>query len=134
MQKLFDFFKENDHFARKCGIVLVEMEAGRAKAEMKIQPFHLNGAKVVHGGAIFTLADFVFAVAVNSRGKLALAINASVSFVNPATEGTLIAEAREISVNRKLANYEVTVKNEKGLLISQFQGTAYRKNGPPLQS
>lgn len=133
MQNLFDFFTDNDHFARKCGIVLLEMEAGRAKAEMKIQPFHLNGAKVVHGGAIFTLADFVFAVAVNTRGKLALAITASVSFINPATEGRLIAEAREISVNRKLANYEVTVTDEKGRLISRFQGTAYRKNGPVME-
>jgi acyl-CoA thioesterase len=45
---------------------------------MKINETHLNAVGVVQGGAIFTLADFAFAVASNSRGKIALAINAEI--------------------------------------------------------
>jgi len=94
---------------------------------MEIQPFHLNGAKTVHGGAIFTLADFAFAVASNSHGNLAMGINTSTSFINPATDGTLFAEATEISQNSKLGIYQVRITDQDARLIAQFQGTAYRK-------
>ena len=55
-----------DLFARHTGIELRDVGPGWAKASMKIQPCHFNGARTVHGGAIFTLADFAFAAASNS--------------------------------------------------------------------
>ena len=39
---------------------------------MEIKEHHLNGIKKVHGAAIFTLADLVFAVASNSHGTVAM--------------------------------------------------------------
>lgn len=129
---IINFFKVNDQFARHCGIELLSAELGSARAKMPIQPFHLNGAKTVHGGAIFTLADFVFAVAVNSHGNLAMGINTHTAFLNAATSGTLYAEASEISLNVKLATYDVRVVDEDDRLIARFQGTAYRKNVPIL--
>ena len=128
MQEVLDFFSKNDHFARHCGIVLLEVKPGRAKAKMEIQPYHMNGAKTVHGGAIFTLADFTFTAAANSQGKLALAINTSISFLKPTHGGTtLYAEAEELSVNRRLSYYQVKITDNEQQLVAQFQGTAYRK-------
>lgn len=132
MQNYLEFFRENDHFARHCGIELLDVSPGAAKVRMVVQSFHLNGAKTVHGGALFTLADFAFAVAVNSRGQLALAINTSMSFINPAFNGTLFAQAKEVSSNRRLGVYQVDIHDDQGQLIAQFQGTAYRKNEPLL--
>lgn len=132
VQDYLDFFRANDHFARHCGCELLEVTPGEATARMVIQPFHMNGANTVHGGALFTLADFVFAVAVNSRGQLALAINVSMTFINAAFGGTLVARAREISCNRRLGVYQVDINDEQGQLIAQFQGTAYRKSEPLL--
>ncbi len=126
MQKILEFFAENDHFARHCGIDLLEVKPGWAKARMKIQPIHLNGAKTVHGGAIFTLADFTFAAAANSWGQLALAINTSTVFIKSAHSGILYAEAKELSKTRQLGNYQVEITDGQQL-IAQFQGTAYRK-------
>ena len=133
MQDILDFFAENDQFARHCGITLMEVTPGWAKARMEIQPHHMNGAKTVHGGAIFTLADFTFAAAANSQGQLALAVNTSISFLEPTHNGTLFAEAEELSVNRRLGYYQVKITNIKQQLIAQFQGTAYRKKEPLLQ-
>ncbi len=127
MQNILNFFAENDQFARHCGITLVEVKPGWAKARMEVQPHHMNGAKTVHGGAIFTLADFTFAAAANSQGQLALAINTSISFFKPTHSGILYAEAEELSANRKLGHYQVKITNHKQQLIAQFQGTAYRK-------
>jgi acyl-CoA thioesterase len=127
MQELKQFFSTGDLFARHSGIELVDLGPGWAKASMKIEPFHFNGAKTVHGGAIFTLADFAFAVASNSHGSLAMGINTSMSFVKAALKGTLYAEATEQSRNPKLASYSVMITDDAGDVVAIFQGMAYRK-------
>ncbi|MEI6205928.1 MAG: PaaI family thioesterase [Desulfuromonadales bacterium] len=127
MQKIKKFFSERDLFARHAGIELLEVEPGRARASMKIAPYHFNGAGTVHGGAIFTLADFAFAVASNSHGTLAMGINTSVSFVKAVTRGTLYAEAREEALNPKLATYSVHITDDNNDAVAIFQGTVYRK-------
>jgi len=113
MRKIREFFSDNDHFSRHCGIELLEATPGTAKAKMVIQPFHLNGAGTVHGGAIFSLADFTFAVAANNHGQLSLAINTSTTFIKAARKGILYAEADELSINRRLGNYQVRISDEK---------------------
>ncbi len=123
---MMDFTK--DQFASHCGIELEKVSEGYAAAKMNINDFHLNGAGIVHGGAIFTLADFAFAAASNSYGKLALAINASVSFFRALSSGVLIAEAKEVSRSKRLATYEVRVVNESGDIIALFYGTVYVKD------
>ena len=128
MEKALEFFRRNDHFARHCGIELLDGGPGWAKARLEVQPFHLNGAKTVHGGALFSLADFAFAVAANTQGQLALAISTNMSFVKAAYSGTLYAEAKELSINRKLGTYEVRITDQEQRLIAQFQGTAFRKD------
>jgi acyl-CoA thioesterase len=130
MKDMKQFFSTEDLFARHAGIELLEVGSGWAKASMNIEPYHFNGAKTVHGGAIFTLADFAFAVASNSHGTLAMGINTSVSFVKAATSGTLYAEARELTRNRKLATYSVLITDDVNDVVAIFQGMVYRKNEP----
>jgi acyl-CoA thioesterase len=127
MQELMEFFSAEDKFARHAGIELVDAGLGRARASMKIEPFHFNGAGTVHGGAIFTLADFAFAVASNSHGILAMGISTSVNFVKAATSGTLYAEATELSKGPKLASYSVMITDDDGDVVAVFQGMVYRK-------
>ena len=130
MKDMKQFFSSEDLFARHAGIELLDVGPGWAKASMKIEPYHYNGAKTVHGGAIFTLADFAFAVASNSHGTLAMGINTSVSFVKAATRGTLYADARELARNRKLASYSVRITDDDNDVVAIFQGMVYRKNEP----
>ena len=127
MEGIRKFFSTEDKFARHSGVELVEVKPGWARARMKIESYHLNGAKTVHGGAIFTLADFAFAVASNSHGTLAMGINTSMSFVKAALSGTLYAEATEQSRNARLASYGVTITDDAGDIVAVFQGMVYRK-------
>lgn len=124
--KIKNFFK-GDRLAEHLGIELVEVSRGRAVAKMKVKDEHLNGINTVHGGAIFTLADFAFAVAANSHGRVTVAINVSISFMKAATNGTLTAIAKEISLNPKIASYTVNIYDDQDVLIAIFQGMAYRK-------
>lgn len=125
-EQIRKFFKK-DRFAESLGIKLLEVSEGGAKTKMDINDEHLNGIGTVHGGALFTLADFTFAVAANSHGRVTVAINANISYMKAVSQGTLTAEAREISLNPKLATYTIDITDEDGELIAIFQGLAYRK-------
>jgi len=120
-------FVAKDNFAKHLGVEMLEWSPGRAKARMELKSHHLNSAGMAHGGAIFSLADAVFSVASNSHGTLAVAINVSISFFKAAKSGALIAEAREASLNPRLATYLIDVKDDAGNAIALFQGTVYRK-------
>ncbi len=121
------FFKK-DRFAEYNGIVLLEAADGHARSSMKVTPDHLNGLGIVHGGAVFSLADFAFAAASNSRGNVAVAINVSISYMKSASVGeTLYADARETALNHKLGTYTIDVTDDSGGLIAVFQGMVYRK-------
>lgn len=123
-EKIGEFFKK-DIFAARNGIHLLENRPGYAKAHLKVTPEHYNAAGVVQGGALFTLADFAFAVAVNSYGNTALSIQSNISFYKSTTAGELTAVAKELSKSRKLANYQVEIYNDSNELIAMFNGTAY---------
>ncbi len=127
MDKIREFFKR-DRFAELLGITIDQVSPGQATVSMDLKEEHLNGVGSGHGGAIFTLADFGFAVACNSHGTVAVAINVSISFVKAARPGRLKAVVREVSRNPKLGNYSAEVIDEDGDLVATFQGLAYRKN------
>ena len=121
-------FIEKDFFSQHVGIELIEMTEGSAKARLKIQKHHLNGAGFTQGGVVFTLADLVFAAASNAYGPLAVAINASISFVKASTEGAVLtAEAKEVSRNHILASYTIHVTDEQQEMVAIFQGMVYIK-------
>ena len=126
MENVKRFFKK-DKFAERANIELLSVSPGQARAKMTLHPHHLNALKTVQGGAIFTLADFAFAVACNSHGTMAVALDVSIVFMKAATTGILWAEAREISKNFKVGLYVVDIKDDQGDLVAQFQGLAYRK-------
>jgi acyl-CoA thioesterase len=116
-----------DTYAKLSGIVLDELSEGHAMASVTIGPDHCNGAGMVHGGFVFTLADFAFAAAVNSHDRIAVAITVSISYLRATHGKRLIAEATEISRSRSVANCTVNVTDDTGALIAVFQGTAFVK-------
>ena len=124
MDKYKKFFK-TDNFAASNGIMLTECKPGYAKAQVTIEERHLNGAKIVHGGLYFTLADFALAAAVNSYGVVTLSINASMTFFNKSNSGIVTAEAKEISRSNRLSTCDINVYDESGLLLANFKGQAY---------
>jgi acyl-CoA thioesterase len=118
-------FFRRDRFAAGAGVRLVEVGPGRAVARLPLRPGHLNGVDVVQGGAVFTLADFAFAVACNTAGPVALAVEVSISFLAATSRGTLTATAVEVSRSSRLSRVEVEVRDAEGAQVARFHGTAY---------
>ncbi len=126
-ERLKRFFNARDRLCKYLGIQVTEIGHGTAVTAMTVAEHHLNGADIVQGGAIFTLADLAFGAASNSHGTLSLGVNASISFTRPGLGGVLTAHARETAAAGPLSTYVVEVKDESGETIATFQGTAYRK-------
>lgn len=116
-----------DRIAALLGIEIVEFGNGGARTRMAIRDQHLNGLDIVHGAAVFALADFTFAVASNSHGTVAVAINTDTSFVKAVKSGTLYAEAKEMSLSPKIGTYNIIVTDDAGDVVALFHGMAYRK-------
>ena len=122
-----------DRFAALAGVEIVEVGKGYCRARLVLDDRHLNAANVVQGGAIFTLADLAFAVASNSHGQIALAINASISFLQARSTGVLYATATELVEPKRIGAYDVLVHDDHGELIAKFNGMVYRKNQPLVE-
>jgi len=122
-----EFFK-GDQFAQLAGVELLEVGKGYAKARMEITPSHLNAGGVCQGGAIFTLADFAFAVATNSHARMTLSIVSSINIFKSENSGYLYAAAKEVFDHKRLSNCKVHITNDKGELVATFNGSGYRKD------
>ena len=120
-------FLRKDAFAAFVGIELVEAGNGRAAARLPLRDHHRNGLGIVHGGAVFTLADLAFAAACNSHGRIAVAIHCSISYIKAAQGDFLLAEAREVSAGPKIGAYSIRVTDGSGEIVAVFEGMAYRK-------
>jgi acyl-CoA thioesterase len=124
---------KGDRWASVAGARLVEVREGYARATLRLRDDHLNGVAVAQGGVVFTLADFAFAAAANSRGTVAVALDTSITFARAATRGVLTAEAVEESLSRRTSVCNVRVTDGDGKVVALFRGTAFRKEDPIAQ-
>jgi acyl-CoA thioesterase len=127
MKESLDHIIKKDRMAQLLGIHILALEEGHARVQMEARAEHCNGLGIVHGGTIFTLADFAFAAACNSHGTPTVGINANISYIKAAKPGPLFAEAHEV-VNAKVGVCDVRVTDDGGQLIALFQGLSYRKS------
>ena len=115
-----------DYFRESLGITVLEVKDGYAKLSLKVKKVHINIAGLTHGGVIFSLADCAFAEAVNFGDKQAVAVQVSINYLRPTSEGdVLIAEATTVSDGKTLALCSVIVKKDEKD-VAMFSGLAYK--------
>ena len=129
-RKAIDTHIQNDSFANYLGAKVVILKPGHCRVSLKIDNNMTNFHGRTHGGVIFAISDMAFAAACNSHGKIAVALNVSISFLKPSYPGdVLVAEAKEEHNGRRTSLYDIKIVNEKtGELIAKSQDQAYRKN------
>lgn len=108
-EAMWEVFR-GDRLAASLGIVLEEWGPGWARARWTPGEEHQNFAGAVHGGAVFTLGDVVFAVACNSWGRQAVALSVDVHFLSAVRAGEeLVATGVERSRTRRTGSYHLDV-------------------------
>lgn len=115
----------NDKYATSNGAVIEEIGDGYAKVTMEIDEHHYNAAGGIMGGAIFTLADFAFAVAANWQGKTALSQTAQITYLGKVKGKKMIAQARQVKDGRTMCYYVVEVTDELGSQIAHVTSSGF---------
>lgn len=129
-QAIFQKF-EKEPFARKLGLILLDVQPGYAKAQMSFSQDLENMFGMAHGGAVFSLIDAAFEVASNSHGTMAVALNMNINYLaSPAKGVKLTAEAQEINRTNKTAAYDIRAVDEEGKLLAVCQAMVYRLDKP----
>lgn len=126
MKNLKNFFRQ-DHFAARAGVEILDIQPGYSRVRMLVTPNHHNAAGVCQGGALFTLADLAFAIAVNTHRVLTFSTSANITFVHSVTDGYVYAEAREVVNHHRMPYAEVHITNEQGDIVAVFTSSGYRK-------
>lgn len=115
----------HDRFATVNGAFIEEVAEGYAKCSMQLTDNHKNALGAVMGGAIFTLADFTFAVATNWQENPVVSLNASITFHGKAKGNTLIAEAKKIRAGRTTCYYMVEITDELGSQVAHMTSNGF---------
>ena len=119
--------KGTDHLAEALGIKIIELKDGYCKVSMKVEEIHTNALGFTHGGAIFSLADYAFAHACNFGDNVAVALQVSINYLKPSTQGDILtAESVRVSDGKTTGLYHVTVRKEDKT-VAFFSGLAFKK-------
>ena len=110
-------------FARLLGMEITEIWPRGARVTMSPEGKE-NPHGVIHGGAIFSLADQAIAIAANQE-EVQVATSVYITFMVPAT-GPLVAVAEFLGETERTALYRVLVKSGDRLVAS-FEGVTFRK-------
>lgn len=118
LEKAREFFG-GDLFATKAsGIIIEEVGDHYAKCSFEIQENHKNAYGGVMGGAIFTLADYTFAVSSNYNQPQTVSTTSQITFLGMAKGKKLTAQSTLIKDGKSTCLYVVDVTDELGTKIA----------------
>lgn len=124
-----------DAFSRWLGIEVLEVKPRRSTCRLMVRDEMANGFGVTHGGIAFSLADSAFAFACNTHGSVTVSIENSVTYPSPVHAGdVLTAVAREEAASGRLSYYSAEVRNQHGIIVALFRGTAFKTTRSHLEN
>ncbi len=114
LERAREFFGHDLYATEASGITIEAVGENYSKCEMILTERHRNARGRVMGGAIFTLADFAFAVATNSPEAWTVSLHSTISYLNMPKGEKLIAESHCLKNGRQTTVHEITIRDENG--------------------
>ncbi|WAC06063.1 MAG: PaaI family thioesterase [Methanoregula sp.] len=122
VQERIAVFDESE-FARLLELEVIEARDGYARVFMpSVKKNNPNG--VIHGGAVFSLADHAFGMAANAGTVHRVAVSIHIQYIAPA-RGDLEAIAELVAENGRYSTFRVMVY-EGDSPVAEFDGVAIR--------
>lgn len=119
------YFGKDLFATQAAGIRIEQAEPGRAVCVMAVARHHKNALGNVMGGAIFTLADYAFAVASNFDQTPTVSLSSSITFLTVPKGETLRAEATCVRAGRTTCLYQIQVTDGEGRLCAHVTANGY---------
>ena len=125
---------QNMEYLQANNIYLQEVRPDHATLYMKVDKKVKNVYGVVHGGAIFVLADTAAGFTACTDGRHCVTQNSNFHFIGNADHGRIWAEGKVVHRGRVITVVHVTVTGENGELIGDGVFDMYRVDRPYLES
>lgn len=118
LEQTREFFIKDRYAMITTGIEIEAVDDGYAKCSMKIDERHMNATGHVMGGAIYTLADFVFAVATNYDDVVTVTTVSQISYLGTPKGDVLYGESRLLKDGRRNCFYEISITDNLGNAVA----------------
>jgi acyl-CoA thioesterase len=112
-------------FLEHVGAQITECGEGKSVIRLEVQPIHFNSHGVVHGAALFTLADTGMGAALFSTlgpDERCSTIEVKINYFKPVLEGTVECRSHVLHRGRRVANLECTL-TVGGALVGKASGS-----------
>ncbi|HEX4945162.1 MAG TPA: PaaI family thioesterase [Blastocatellia bacterium] len=113
-------------FPYSMGIELLEFEPGRAVLRLPFSDHLRQSFGLLHGGAIFTLADTASGRAAHSvqpEGRRCVTLEMKINYIGSVQDEDCLAEGRVVHQNETSLVVAATVKSASGKLIAKTLAT-----------
>ncbi len=128
-EQLLGYFKQQYHdnqFVNLLGMKIVAAHQGRLELSMLIDAKHTNLYKVVHGGALASLADTAMGVACATLGSRVVTLEFNMNFIHNVKPGDEVrALATVIHHGRTTMVVEASLTDQAGQLLCKARGTFF---------
>lgn len=113
------FFSKDLYATEATGIQIDAVADGYAKCSLKLDSRHKNAMGHTMGGVMFTLADFVFAVATNFKKEVfTVSTVGNICYYNPVKGDILYGESKLLKDGRTTVFYEIEITDNKGTKVA----------------
>src|SRR5438105_15750846 len=118
--------RETFPIARLLGLVLKEIEPGKAVFELQADERHHNPMGTLHGGVYTDLADAAMGwayAATLAEGVGFTTVELKINFLRAVRQATLTAEAKVVKAGSTIGYVECDVRDEQGRLVARAAST-----------
>ncbi|MDD5922702.1 MAG: PaaI family thioesterase [Eubacteriales bacterium] len=124
------YFAMDRYATEATGLEILEAGDGYAKIGLTLQDRHKNARGQVMGAVYFTMADFAFAVALNTlEGKEGVTLESNIRFLSTPKSDRLYAETNLVKNGRTVIFYEITVTDDTGRRLAVITSTGFNVAG-----
>ena len=118
-KKIENEMKLNDGFVSNNNFKLIDVKENYCELEGIITETSLNPYGIAHGGYIFGLADTAAGIAARTKGRNAVTVSSSISYIRMAKCNKITAIVKCLKEGKTISNFEVEVLDEDKKLIAK---------------
>lgn len=126
LEQAREFFIKDKFAMVTTGIEIDAVGEKYARCSLKLDDRHQNATGHVMGGVLFTLADFVFAVASNFKQPVTVTTTSQISYLGTPKGNVLFGESRLLKDGRRTCFYEVSITDNLGNAVAVVTCSGYR--------
>ena len=119
------YFGQDKYATEQTGIEILAADKGYARCCFRIGERHKNAQGHVMGGALFTLADYTFAIASNFGQPATVTQTSQIVYLSAPKGNVLYAETERIRAGKSTCFYKISITDDTGVQVAYVTVTGF---------